>query len=98
MADTVGMLIDKLFTVDMKMWNNQELLYQIRKMSYGDFYEEYIKKEDGQVALWEQLQKVCDLNMQRAELILAIDELIVEMIGNPDLDNGKYIQRPHKTY
>ncbi len=29
MADTLGGLIDKLFTIDSKMWNNQELLYEI---------------------------------------------------------------------
>ena len=30
MADTLGSLIDKMITVDLKMWNNQELLYKIR--------------------------------------------------------------------
>ena len=29
MADTLGTIIDKLTTVDLKMWNNQELLYEI---------------------------------------------------------------------
>ena len=28
--DTLGTLIDKLTTVDLKMWNNQELLYEIQ--------------------------------------------------------------------
>ena len=32
MADTVGGLIDKLITIDMKMWTNQEFLYKIRKI------------------------------------------------------------------
>ena len=30
MADTLGSLVDKLCTVDLKMWNNQEFLYKIR--------------------------------------------------------------------
>ena len=33
MADTLGSLIDKLTTVDLKMWNNQELIYDIRRMT-----------------------------------------------------------------
>ena len=40
MSDTFGSLIDKLFTVDMKMWNNQDVLYEIRNMTF----EEYKKK------------------------------------------------------
>ncbi len=32
MADTLGTLVDKLTTVDLKMWNNQELLYEIRSI------------------------------------------------------------------
>ena len=34
MADTLGNVIDKLVTVDMKMWDNQELLYEIRRMDF----------------------------------------------------------------
>ena len=98
MADTIGALIDKLFTVDMKMWNNQELLYKIRRMSFEEFEDEFIDDYDGRRYLWDQLKKVCDLNMQRSELIDEIDELLVEMIGRPELDDGKHIQRKHKTY
>ena len=36
MADSLGNVIDKLVTVDMKMWDNQEVLYEIRKMSFSD--------------------------------------------------------------
>ena len=41
MSDTFGSLIDKLFTVDMKMWNNQEFLYEIRKMSFDEYKQKY---------------------------------------------------------
>ncbi|KKL69705.1 hypothetical protein LCGC14_2112220, partial [marine sediment metagenome] len=41
MSDTLGSLIDKLVTVDMKMWYAQESLYKIRKMTYEEFIEEY---------------------------------------------------------
>ena len=34
MADTLGGLIDKLITIDMKMWTNQEFLYEVRRISF----------------------------------------------------------------
>ena len=53
-------------------------------------------------SLWKGLQLACDLNIQRNHLIDEIDEKIVEMIESSkerdSLDNGKYIQRKHKTY
>jgi len=102
MADTLGGLIDKLFTIDMKMWDNQELLYELRRMNFEEFKSKYLSNEDGAKRLWECLKKACDLNVQRNQLIDEVDEKIVEIIkdglqGN-DLDAGKYIQRKHKTY
>jgi len=96
--DTLGGLIDKLYTADMKMWNNQEFLYDIRRMSFDDFYGEYLDTKEGQQKLYDVLHKLCDLNLQRSDLIDEIDQRIVEMIGRPELDNGRYIQRKHKTY
>ncbi len=102
MADTPGGLIDKLFTVNTKMWNNQELLYEMRRMSFDEFKEKYWKDEEGAEKLWAILKKACDLNVQRNQLIDEFDQLMAEMIeyatsGNK-LDDGKYIQRKHKTY
>lgn len=102
MSDTLGSLIDKLLTVDLKMWNNQELLYDIRKMTFQDYKKEFFESEDGSKKLWEQLKKVCDLNCQRNVLIDEIDEKIFDMLKyfseNGNLDDGKYIQKKHKTY
>jgi hypothetical protein len=102
MADTVGNLVDKLTTVDLKMWNNQELLYEIRRMSFEEYKAKYFETEDGANLLWDSLKKACDLNVQRNQLINEIDEKIIEIInarvGGEDLDNGKYLQRTHKTY
>ena len=102
MADTVGNLVDKLTTVDLKMWNNQELLYEIRRMSFEEYKTKYFETEDGANLLWDSLKKACDLNVQRNQLINEIDEKIIEIInakvGGEDLDNGKYLQRTHKTY
>lgn len=102
MADTLGSLIDKLNTIDLKMWNNQELLYEIRRMSFDEYKEKYFDNLDGAELLWESLKKACDLNIQRNQLIDEIDEKIVEIVraslSGSELDNGKFIQRKHKTY
>jgi hypothetical protein len=102
MADTLGGLIDKLFTIDSKMWNNQELLYEIRRMSFEEYKEKYFSNEDGANNLWSCLKKACDLNVQRNQLIDEIDEKVIEMIeaasSGKELDAGKFLQRKHKTY
>jgi hypothetical protein len=102
MADTLGGLIDKIITVDMKMWNNQELLYEIRRMTFDEYKAKYFQSESGAEELWKCLKKACDLNVQRNQLIDEIDEKIIEMIDSnkngDDLDSGKFIQRKYKTY
>jgi hypothetical protein len=102
MADTLGSLIDKLITIDMKMWNNQELLYEIRRMNFEEYKNRYFNDEDGSQKLWECLKKACDLNVQRNQLIDEVDEKIIEIVNvavsGEDLDSGKFIQRKHKTY
>jgi len=96
-ADTIGSLIDKLVTVDLKMWNNQELLYEIRRMTCDEFIQEY-HTTSALSRLYSILKKCCDLNIQRNVLIDEVDTLLVEMFGNPEMDDGRYIQRKHKTY
>jgi hypothetical protein len=85
MADTLGGLIDKLITIDMKMWNNQEFLYEVRRLSFEEFKQKYTDEESKQADLFDSIKKCCDLNVQRNQS------------GN-DLDAGKFIQRKHKTY
>lgn len=102
MSDTLGTLVDKLTTVDLKMWNNQEILYEIRRMSFSEYKTKYFLNEEGANLLWLTLGKACDLNVQRNQLINEIDEKIIEIINaklsGEDLDNGKFLQRAHKTY
>jgi hypothetical protein len=102
MADTLGSLVDKLTTVDLKMWNNQELLYEIRRMTFEEYKAKYFNDEEGAQRLWDSLKKACDLNIQRNQLIDELDEKVVEIIqdaiSGKDLDSGKHIQRKHKTY
>jgi hypothetical protein len=102
MADTLGGLIDKLFTANTKMWFAQDLLYEVRRMTFEEFKAKYWETEDGAKKIWEVFKNACDLNLQRNQIIDEIDERFVEVIKagteGKDLDNGKYIQRKHKTY
>ena len=102
MADTLGSLIDKLCTIDLKMWNNQEILYEIRRMTFDEYKEKYFSNEEGAKELWACLKKVCDLNVQRNQLIDEVDEKVVEIVkaanNGEELDDGKFIQRKYKTY
>lgn len=64
--------------------------------------KKYFESENGAELLWISLKKACDLNIQRNQLIDEIDEKIIQMIDSKisgqNLDNGKFIQRKHKTY
>ncbi len=61
-----------------------------------------LSNEEGAKILWEQLKKATDLNSQRNQLIDEIDEKVVYIIksnsNGEELDDGKFIQRKHKTY
>jgi len=102
MADTFGGLVDKLTTVDLKMWNNQEIFYAIRKMSFDEFKNKYFKSEEGAEKMWKTFQKAIDLNIQRNQLIDELDEKLIDIIkravAGEEIDDGKNIQRKHKTY
>lgn len=93
--ETPGTLIDKLITVDLKMWNNQEALYEIRRMSFEQFHQKYQGNEE----LYNILKKACDLNVQRNNLMHELDEKFIEMFQM--FNDGKianYSIKPHKTY
>ena len=66
------------------------------------FKEKYWNTEDGAEKLWMTFKKSCDLNAQRNQLIDEIDEKVVELVNDKlsgdELDDGKHIQRKHKTY
>ena len=102
MADTLGGLIDKLITIDMKMWNNQEFLYEVRRMDFKEFEKTFASSSDTKLSLFNSIKKCCDINMQRNQLIDEIDEKIITMFkelkSGKDLDAGKFLQRKHKTY
>ena len=101
MADTIGSLIDKLATVNQKMFMAQEELYIVRKMSFEEFQAAY-GTEEGMKKLFNAFQKSMDLNVQRRAMILEVDKKIAEVVSaavkGDDLDNGTFIQNQHKTY
>jgi hypothetical protein len=107
--ETPGTLVDKLITVDLKMWNNQEALYEIRRMTFDEFHAKYKGNEE----LYNILKKACDLNVQRNSLMNELDEKFLEMfksfaefsgmsegVKNNTIArlNTIYNIKPHKTY
>ena len=107
MADTIGSLVDKLATVNNKMFWNQEFLYMIREMSLEHFLNHYHfdekYAEKNLTELYEKLKKVVDLNLQRQALILEHDRMLVNMIleiahgPNPKEMAESYVFDQHKT-
>jgi hypothetical protein len=98
---TLGSLIDQLNVVNLKMWNAQESLYEVRKMTYEEFEKEFFNKENFQ-KLYNYFKNACDLNVQRNDLIDEIDEtfaeIIVKVIENKKVDTDKLKRKKHKTY
>jgi DNA-binding ferritin-like protein (Dps family) len=77
--DTFGNLVDKLVTVNLKMWHNQEDLYAIRRMTPEQFDEKYGKDLK---TLHKIIDRCCTLNVQRANLMDEIDRFLVEAIAS----------------
>ena len=92
MLDTPGSLADKITNVCTKMFWNQELIYDIRNMTEEQFKERW---GDKMGELHAALKRCLDLNNQRARLIQAFDERLVEAIK---ADGKNAVMRQHKTY
>jgi hypothetical protein len=101
MSDTIGSLIDKLATVNQKMFLVQEDLYVIRKMTFEEFKSAF-NSDEGLQKLYSAFKRATDLNVQRQAMILEVDKKIAEVVATAikggDLDNGTFIQDQHKTY
>ncbi len=91
--ETLGSIVDRLVTVDMKMWYAQEDLYQIRDMTFEQFLDNY-SGELGMEILWKAFQKGIDLNLQRNDLVDEIDQELARQIK----EGHGNVQRKHKTY
>lgn len=82
----LGQTILSLLAADIKMWYNQELIYDIRRMTFEQFKGTYFKDEETTKSLFEKLQLVCDLNIDRNKCMDQLDELLVSKIK--ELTNG----------
>lgn len=102
MSDTVGSLVDKLFTVDSKMWNNQEMLHVINRHDLDWFKNRFLKDDASVLELFTMLKKVCNLNWQRSLLITEIDEKLIKLveagIAGKELHTPEFAFDSHKTY
>jgi len=91
--DTFGALVDKLVTVNLKMWHNQEVLYEIRRMTKAEFVERW---SDDMLELHEVVKRCCDLNVQRAKLMDEIDVFLEQAVAGEK--EGDLVRKQHKTY
>ena len=102
MADTIGSLVDKLATVNQKMFMAQEDIYEVRKMDFEQFKTTFGSNDEQLEKLYNYFKKSMDLNVQRQAMILELDKKIAEVIAaavkGEDLNNGTFIQNQHKTY
>ena len=102
MSDTMGSIIDKLITIDMKMWHNQEFLYEVRRISFEEFKDNFLSTKKKQLALFESIKKCCDLNFQRNQLIDEIDEklygILKKINEGGEINDNELVQKKHKTY
>ncbi len=97
--ETPAQILDRLTTVNLKMWHNQELLYAIRGMSFEEFRETYLTDEQKGRGLFDTLKRCCDLNVQRNSLIRDTDAALLNMVRAVIAgDATDYVQEPHKTY
>jgi hypothetical protein len=101
MSDTLGSLCDKISIVNNKLFNYQQDLYRIRKMTEEQFLNEFSTQEKLK-ELFKVFQSATDLNFQRSSLSNEIDLKVIEMIEaamkGEDLDQPKFLSRARKTY
>ena len=93
--DTVGSLYDKLAIVTTRMWHAQDDLYRFRRMSAGEWKEEFGEDPDKVRAV---LVRACELNLQRNQLIDEIDCLLVRMFEMSPEERKKLYQPKYKMY
>ena len=100
MADTIGSLIDKLGIVNLKMFWNQEVLYEMRRMTRDEFASKYGQELE---VVHDILKRCCDMNVLRSQLIEEIDNRLIEVgekagLSEEDIYELRLSARPHKTY
>jgi hypothetical protein len=98
----LGEAIDKLYTHNLKLFNNVDEWYKIKNMSKEEFYAKY-NGEAGLEELRLFMIKSLDLNILRNSSMNEVDQVVLEMIAHytgrsfHELDDGKFLKRAHKT-
>lgn len=94
-------MIDQLDVVNLKMWNAQENLYEVRRMSFDEFKAKFFNDENF-IKLYEYFKKACDLNVQRNDIIDEIDSwalgLIHKLQNNITIEDSEILRKKYKTY
>jgi len=94
MSDTIGSLMDKLATCNLKMGFNQEMLYKTRKQSTEEFTALW---QNNMAELHQVLKRCLDLNNQRARLMDEIDKKLAAALKG-DIKPDDLVALQHKTY
>jgi hypothetical protein len=100
MADTIGSLIDKLGIINLKMFWNQETLYEMRRMTKDEFVSKYGQRLD---EVHDILKRCCDMNVLRSQLIEEIDQRVIKVgekagLSEEAINELRLSARPYKTY
>lgn len=99
MADTLGSLVDKLATVNNKLFVLQDEMYRIRKMTLEEFRGEFAN-DAGLERLFKSIHGLCNLNYQRSQLVTEFDSKLSSIIYNATGHNitDECVIDQHKTY
>ena len=77
---TLGELINDLVVSGIKMWDAQELLYEIRRMTFEEYKAKFFSSEEGAENLWKIFKNACDLNIERNVIIDQIDQAVIDLV------------------
>lgn len=86
MSDTLGSLVDKLGVTNLKIWNAQEFVYKVSRMTKEDFAK-YSHEE-----IQSEIKKLAWLNLDRNRLMREIDECLDTSIRNGHAEIGRNVK------
>lgn len=70
MSESFGTLVDRLITLDMKVWHVQDWVYKAAAMPPAEF------ARMGHAEIQGQLKKLADLNIERNRAMTEIDQFL----------------------
>ena len=78
---SVSSIIEELIDLDISMWEAQDKIYQVRRMSFDEYERAYFGRKDGARKLWKLIGEACDLNLSRNRAIDRLDQELVGLFG-----------------